>query len=297
MKILGSIFIRDFKTPAKTPSQDEIDQLSNQITTWRKQLPVEIIRALQDEWTSDNVLVLVLLAMGYRLEAVFCRAAKGHYRSRKDSGSTKRMAQRQENAMFELSTVIQRASMHEVLHLCPLSLLVAPYLCEEITLLTSEHYDSMTCASTNLAMRIELALDPAITPQKLVATKAQIFAELEYVRESCEYWNSLIWTVRMFEAVLARTRLSPMGPSPNEASEGDDSTPSTNTLVNNSNFQDQQTACSDNGLLEESHEVDFSLPMADDFFGILPVTDNYDWLESLFGVNTTDATDAFGSIS
>lgn len=126
MEISGSIFIRDFKTPAKTPSQDEIDQLSNQITAWRKQLPVEIIRALQDDWTSDNVLVLVLLAMGYRLEAVFCRAAKDHYRSRKESGSTKRMAQRQENAMFELSTVIQRASMHEVLHLCPLSLLVAP---------------------------------------------------------------------------------------------------------------------------------------------------------------------------
>lgn len=155
----------------------------------------------------------------------------------------------------------------------------------------------MTCASTILAMRIELALDPTITPQKLVATKAQIFAELEYVRESCEYWNSLIWTVRMFEAVLARTRLSPTGLSPNETSEGDEATPSTNTLVNSSNSQDRQMACSDNRLLEENHEVDFSLPMADDFFGILPVTDNYDWLESLFGVNATDATDTFGSIS
>ncbi|OQV06035.1 Fungal specific transcription factor domain-containing protein isoform 1 [Cladophialophora immunda] len=118
----GGVFIRDFKTPAKTPTPDEIEQLSNKIIAWRKQLPVEIIHAFQDEWTSDNVLILVLLAMGYRLEAVFARAAKDHYRTRGDLGSMQRMTQRQENAMFELSTMIQRASLNDVLHLCPLSL-------------------------------------------------------------------------------------------------------------------------------------------------------------------------------
>ncbi|KAH0842469.1 hypothetical protein AYO21_10772 [Fonsecaea monophora] len=127
LSIISGYFIRDFKTPAKPPTFVEIDRLSNQITSWRKQLPLEIIHALQDEWTPDHVLILVLLAMGYRLEAVFARAAKDHYRtsgssSGGDVGCVQRMAQRQENAMFELSTMIQRASLHDVLHLCPLSL-------------------------------------------------------------------------------------------------------------------------------------------------------------------------------
>lgn len=96
--------------------------MNNQIISWRKQLPVEITHALQDEWSSDKVLVLVLLAMGYRLEAVFCRAVKDHYRTTGDLTSMHRMGQRQETSMFELSSMIQRASLHEVLHLCPLSL-------------------------------------------------------------------------------------------------------------------------------------------------------------------------------
>lgn len=65
----------------------------------------------------------------------------------------------------------------------------------------------MTCASTNLAMRIEIALNLSTTPRKQLAARTQIFAELEYLRESCEYWNSLVWTVRMLEAVVARTKL------------------------------------------------------------------------------------------
>ncbi|EXJ66283.1 uncharacterized protein A1O5_10435 [Cladophialophora psammophila CBS 110553] len=276
VSIISACFIRDFKTPGKMPSRDEIEQLSNQITNWRKQLPVEIIYALQDEWTSDHILVLVLLAMGYRLEAVFYRAVKEHHRSRKDFASMKRMAQRQENAMFELSTMIQRASMHEVLHLCPLSF--------------------MTCASTILAMRIEIALDPAISPQKLVATKAQILSELEYVRESCESWISLIWTLRMFEAVIARTCLSPTGASPTEPSEEDEDSTSINAPASNPNGQYQPAECSSNGFFEEGEEVNFNLPLTDDVFGILPVTENYDWLENLFGRGSDDTTDPLGAI-
>lgn len=79
------------------------------------------IGALQ-EWSTENIWVLVLLAMGFRLEAIFCRAAKQHYRATNDITSMQKIAQRQESAMFELSTIIQRASMHQVLHLCPLSL-------------------------------------------------------------------------------------------------------------------------------------------------------------------------------
>lgn len=119
---LGGCFVRDFKTPGKAPTQDEIDTLSDRIFLWRKQLPLEMqVQSLQ-EWSEEKIWILVLLAMGYRLEAVFCRAVKAYYRSQNKTTLVDKMAQKQESAMFELSTMIQRASLHEVLHLCPLSL-------------------------------------------------------------------------------------------------------------------------------------------------------------------------------
>lgn len=96
--------------------------MSDKISAWRKQLPAEMQLGTLQEWSSENIWILVLLAMGYRLEAVFCRASKEVYKALEDSRAVQRTSQRQESAMFELSTIIQRASMHEVLHLCPLSL-------------------------------------------------------------------------------------------------------------------------------------------------------------------------------
>lgn len=56
-------------------------------------------------------------------------------------------------------------------------------------------------------MRIEIALRESTPSRRKLTARTQIFSDLEYLRESCEYWNSLIWTVRMVEAVLERTQL------------------------------------------------------------------------------------------
>lgn len=56
-------------------------------------------------------------------------------------------------------------------------------------------------------MRIEIALDPEVNASQKLALNAQIPIELEHLRESCEFWSSLKWTLKMFEVVLARTGL------------------------------------------------------------------------------------------
>lgn len=66
----------------------------------------------------------------------------------------------------------------------------------------------MTCASTNVAMYIEAALDPNTTDDKRFMIKAQIHAGLVSLKEGSEHWSSIRWTVRMFEAIVARTGLS-----------------------------------------------------------------------------------------
>lgn len=159
----------------------------------------------------------------------------------------------------------------------------------------------MTCASTILAMRIEIALDPATNPRKQLAIKTQIFAELEYLRESCEYWSSLIWTVRMFEAVISRTRLGLVPASPNESPEGDTDASSVNyrneTRGYNAGSQGGPVEFGDIGNLAIGNDANLTAPMSDDVFGILPVTDNYDWLQSLFGSRLNeDFMDEFSNI-
>jgi len=150
----------------------------------------------------------------------------------------------------------------------------------------------MTCASTILAMRIEIALDPATTSRKQLAIKTQIFAELEYLKESCEYWNSLIWTVRMFEAVISRTRLGLAPTSPNETPEGDTDTSSINprndNRPSNVGLQSWPGEFRDNNTLPMGTDASLTMPMSDDVFGILPVADNYDWLQNLLGSRIND---------
>ncbi|KAH0842470.1 hypothetical protein FOPE_07709 [Fonsecaea pedrosoi] len=151
-------------------------------------------------------------------------------------------------------------------------------------------------------MRIEIALDPSTSPHKQRATKAQILAELEHVRESCKYWNSLIWTVRMFEAVIARTRLGPVGAngtslSPNGSSEAEVDEEVASVSHNGvgpgggGDASHRRMEQAPNDLLEGVRDLDAGAQVTDDVFGILPVTDDYDWLEGLFGAPRSDVGD------
>lgn len=118
----GSHFLECFTVPGRTVSSSDIQSLENEIISWKKQLdPVLCIRI--HEWTVDNIWVLILLATSYRLEAVFYRRARDHFRRiDEDPAMAAQLHQKQENAMFELSSIIQRASLHKVLGLAPLSL-------------------------------------------------------------------------------------------------------------------------------------------------------------------------------
>lgn len=159
----------------------------------------------------------------------------------------------------------------------------------------------MTCASTILAMRIEIALDSATTSRKQLAIKTQIFAELEYLRESCEYWSSLIWTVRMFEAVISRTGLglvpASVNGSPDEYADAIPANPCNDSRGVNLGSQGAPLDFRDNATLATGTDSNFDIPMSDDIFGILPITDNYDWLQNLFGSKLNDDfMDEFSSI-
>ena len=165
-------------------------------------------------------------------------------------------------------------------------------------------------------MRIEIALDASTSPRKQLAARTQIFAELEYLRESCEYWNSLVWTLRMLEAVIARTNLgltpvsrkhertkagtgatfdsgnTPSGDSAGDQALSDDFSPANPHIdpfqraTGHADTHSGAQAPSDNhDTLDPliADPMSSIQPLAEDFFGMLPVLDGYDWLQDSFG--------------
>ncbi|KAM5347461.1 hypothetical protein ACJ41O_010466 [Fusarium nematophilum] len=211
-----SSHLLDCFTPAgRVPSGAEIESLENEIMEWKRNLDTTMSMGALHDWNVDNIWILVLLAMSFR----------------------------------------------------------------------------MTCASTILAMRIEIALDPGTNPKRRFTAKMQVNAEIEYLREACQYWTSLTWTLRMFEAAILRMGLNidtSSSVAPNVTS---------SRLITTANEHGQN--------IPQYHELDIFLHPetptgqeaylsiqngsinADgieaqlDFRGMLPMTGNYDWIESL----------------
>jgi len=74
-----------------------------------------------EQWSNENVWILVLKAMSYRLECMFYRNLRDLYRSGEDN-LRQRAVQKQLNAMLELYSVLDRIMLHDLVGFCPLSM-------------------------------------------------------------------------------------------------------------------------------------------------------------------------------
>ncbi|OAG37863.1 hypothetical protein AYO21_07969 [Fonsecaea monophora] len=185
---LGGQFIQTFRTAGVTPSEEDCLRVGNALTSWRCALPVEFHLEGVGQWTAQNIWILLIIALSYRLECILCRALRQRYQSFNDHEKAQEAAQKQENALFEVDTVIERVLQNGIAHLFPLSL--------------------TTCVSAVLALHIESALQPNISPGQKFVTRARIHTGLTYMRETCEYWGALKWTLRMLEVIVEQTGLS-----------------------------------------------------------------------------------------
>ncbi|KIW78553.1 hypothetical protein Z517_08391 [Fonsecaea pedrosoi CBS 271.37] len=188
LSIICGQFIQTFRTAGVTPSEEDCLRVGNALTSWRCALPVEFHLQGVGQWTAQNIWILLIIALSYRLECILCRALRQRYQSFNDHEKAQEAAQKQENALFEVDTVIERVLQNGIAHLFPLSL--------------------TTCVSAVLALHIESALQPNISPGQKFVTRARIHTGLTYMRETCEYWGALKWTLRMLEVIVEQTGLS-----------------------------------------------------------------------------------------
>src|SRR5258706_1894120 len=66
----------------------------------------------------------------------------------------------------------------------------------------------MNCASTLLALHIEIDLHRSTTAHERHIARTRIHNELAYLRSLPSSWSPVKWTLRMFEVIVSRTGLS-----------------------------------------------------------------------------------------
>ena len=108
------------------PSTSACESLENAISRWKRELPPEMSIEAVEEWSFRNVWILVLRATSYRFECVFYRSLKELYRASGDTRLMQRALQKQQNAMLELDTTLDRVMLHDLVRCCPLAVFVFP---------------------------------------------------------------------------------------------------------------------------------------------------------------------------
>ena len=106
-----------FPRPDSTPARSECEDLEKAIHHWRRDLPPELHLEVVENWSSDTVWLLVLRAMSYRLECVLYRKLRKLY----DVGEKHRAPQKQQNSMLELSAILDRIVLQDLVSCCPLA--------------------------------------------------------------------------------------------------------------------------------------------------------------------------------
>lgn len=116
----GARHIEIFRLTESTPTRSGCDELEKAILQWRRELPPDLNVEFIEDWSNESVWILVLKAMSSRLECVFYRSLRRLYDDGEES-SKHRALQKQYNAMLDLSTVLDRIMLQDLVGYCPLS--------------------------------------------------------------------------------------------------------------------------------------------------------------------------------
>lgn len=89
---------------------------------WRWSLPNELHLEVVRKWTTENMWIMLLKVFSYRLECLLYRALRQRYKACNEEDKAAEAARKQQNALFEVDTVIQRVFQNGIANWFPLSL-------------------------------------------------------------------------------------------------------------------------------------------------------------------------------
>jgi hypothetical protein len=95
---------------------------SESIATWRHNLPEVLLTDRVKSWSSQNVWVVIIQAMSYRLECVFHRTLREQIRKSSDEDASRWCNEQLFKSIFELDTLMNRAIVNDLVQYAPSSL-------------------------------------------------------------------------------------------------------------------------------------------------------------------------------
>lgn len=122
LALLGAKFLRHSRTISYRWTSSSVMTYADEIATWRRRLPEDLSQSRVQFWSRDNVWIIVLLALSYRLECVFYRHAREVMHQEGDESTVSWCRQQLWGCVFELDTLMNRAVMHDLIRYCPSSL-------------------------------------------------------------------------------------------------------------------------------------------------------------------------------
>ncbi|KIW30856.1 uncharacterized protein PV07_02549 [Cladophialophora immunda] len=184
----AALFLRLLNVPPDMRTDEAFQDLETSLLRWRNCLPVELRLETIAEWSVDNVWILFLRMDSYRYEGGFYRAWREFGRLSGDDSAFKTALRRQQNAMLEVDSVIDRLTLHELVHYCPVT--------------------AFTNAAVNLAMHIEISCNPATTDHQRQIVHGHMRCDLWFLSRGTERWPYLQKMFGLLRKVLSQTKFS-----------------------------------------------------------------------------------------
>jgi hypothetical protein len=103
-------------------SRTTAHEFAEEISAWRRLLPDDLLPNRVGSWDSTNVWILILLAFSYRLECIFYRTVREHFRQSSKTEYLSWCKQQLVSCVFELDTVMNRLIVHDLVDYAPSSL-------------------------------------------------------------------------------------------------------------------------------------------------------------------------------
>lgn len=124
--LAGARYIELFRRPDTPPTGSSCQEIESRMISWRRALPPELQPESVDHWSRHNIWILVLRALAHRLECLLYREMSSLTGDQQDN-SGRRAAQKQQNAMLELDSILRRVMLYDLVEFCPFSMSGPPF--------------------------------------------------------------------------------------------------------------------------------------------------------------------------
>ena len=120
-RIAGARYIESFKQPGVSATPAVCHHFHDEILAWRRSLPSQLLPEMVDNWSAENIWIVVLRILVCRLQCLLFKNIR--LLAPPEEGNCKRQAlARQRNSMLEMDSAVRCIVLNDLVQFCPFSM-------------------------------------------------------------------------------------------------------------------------------------------------------------------------------